>query len=397
MRVEANLSGLEAALKGVRQLHPIRGTKPDPPSETILKEVRERIKSCEGEKLAELAYSFDSLRIMACLEVLIADKELDVSAKASRVLLMRSRDNVIQAAWFKLILHYPHNLLEEYLRQSLERKGFAPLVGLQNVSERVPSWFLSNRLSEGVLRDYEGSQGYRSLDAYLEGNFIDGKKGVFRETWRLLLSRGSAKNIQKEDPQRVLLEYIKAENAKNLATFCQHYLNALHSSKNWNERILRFIEKKYNAPTDPDGSGNIETPFWQKVKPKPKKDFHAWLMLLRIDEFFEGERADFWRRYVVQNKVSRVKRILEGNGIMIDFGAFGVVEFKSVGNAAYIYPMGAFGALWKKADFERLVGWFKDKSQTVRHRSYPGWDGRIIHSGDWPRETSAKINRLLQK
>jgi hypothetical protein len=396
MRIEANMSRLEVALKEVRQFHPIRGKSPDPPSDAILEEVRERLRICAHEKLGDLAYSFDTTRIMACLEILVGEREGDLAEKAGKVLRIRPRPRVISAGWFKLKRHYPHDLLEKVLRTSVEAKGFGSLAGLGNVSKRVPSWFVSARVSEGVFRDYGTTAGSGGLDDYLIANFIEMEDGLFRAVWRHLLARGNAGILHKEDPDRILLEYRKPENAKYVQEFSEHYLNTLQSRGKWDERILRFIEKKYDGPTDPDGRGNIETPFWQRVKPNPKKEFNAWLMLRHIDEFFEGERAEFWRRYVAANKVSRVKRILEGNGIMIDFGAFGVVEFKSVGNAAYIYPIGVFGALWEQSDFERLIGRFKDKKRTVRHRDFPGWDGRIIHSGDWPRETSAKIRKLLK-
>jgi hypothetical protein len=397
MRIEVRTERLEAALQRVRQMHPFKGQRTHPPTGTILEEVRESLRTCDHEKLADLAYSFDTSRIMACLEILVIEREDDLADKAHKVLMMRPRDRVTSAGWFKLILHYPHNLLEKFMRANLETKGFGPLAGQTSVSERVPSWFLSKWLSEGVLRDYERSEGYGSLDAYLEGNFIGREEGMFREVWRLLLSRGRARSLHKEDPDRVLVECRKPENAKHLPAFCQHYLNILQSRRKWDERVLRFIERKYGAPSDLDGHVVIETPFWQNVKPDPKKEFKTWLMLQRIEEFFEGERADFWRQYATANRVLDAKEILSGDGFMLDFGKFGVVEFKNLGNAAYIYPAEVFREFWKTADYVSFVGRFKNKHKTIRHRSILGWDGRIIHRANWQHDTSHKIRMLFGK
>jgi len=395
MRIEVTTDRLEAALQKVRQLHPIRGKRLDPPTKTILEEVRERLRACNRERLADLAYSFDASRLLACLEILVTERDEEVADKACHVLMVRPRDNVIRAGWFKLILHYPHDLLEKVIRANLEASGFAALSGLENVSERVHLWFVSERVSQGILRDYEGSGGHKNLDTYLEGNFLNRKDGMFKEVWRLLLLQGGATSLQKEDVDRVLLEYRKPENATYLAQFCQRYLNVLQSSAKWDERILRFIEKKYGEPSDPD-KNEIETPFWKNVKPEPKKEFRTWIMLQRIQEFFEGERADFWRRYVVEKRVTRVKKILDGDGFMIDFGPFGVVEFKNLGNAAYIYPANAFGTYWRRADRESYVSRFKDKEKTISNRHYRGWDGRIIHREGWQSETSSKIKTLMK-
>ncbi|MBW2031942.1 MAG: hypothetical protein JRJ31_23075, partial [Deltaproteobacteria bacterium] len=202
---------------------------------------------------------------------------------------------------------------------------------------------------------------------------------------------GAAKSLSKEDPGRLLAEYEKPENAQHLPFFCQHYLNALHQKVKWNDRILRFIKKKYGPPADQDSRDHMETPFWAKVEVGAKKAFKTWLMLVRIDEFFEGVRADFWRHYVKAGNVVDVKKILNGDGFMLDFGKFGVVEFKNIGNAAYIYPTEVFRGFWKKADYVSYGVQFKDRIKTIRHRSIPGWGGRIIHKGNWQDDTSSKI------
>lgn len=327
MRILTATIRLDAALTKVRREHPfLRPGEYDPPR-TILDEVRDKLRETDEANLSDLAYSFDIIRVMACLEIVANDKGEDIAEKAARVLVMRPRDRVISAGWFKLIRYYPHNLLEDVIRLILEEKGFDALTRLKDISGRAPSWFLSKRLSEGVLRDYQGSDGFERLDAYLEENLLNPDDGLFLQVWRLLLSRGNARSLKKEDAGRLLAEYSKPEKAHYVPSFCQHYLNILKSLKEWDDRILELIFKKYGMPSDPDGHGVVETPFWAKVKPRAKTEFPTWLMMKLIDEFFEGERADFWKPYVAAKVVRNVKKILDGDGFMLDFGIFGVVEF----------------------------------------------------------------------
>ena len=90
-------------------------------------------------------------------------------------------------------------------------------------------------------------------------------------------------------------------------------------------------------------------------------------MIEEVESFFEGERADFWRIYVEENKVRDVKNILAGEGFMLDFGRFGVIEFKNVGNAAHIYPESEFKKFWDGAAFwTNTASHFKNTAKTVR-------------------------------
>ena len=112
--------------------------------------------------------------------------------------------------------------------------------------------------------------------------------------------------------------------------------------------------------------------------------------------FFEGDRAEFWRSYVNSAKVQDVNKILAGEGFMLNFGHFGVIEFKNVGNAAYIYPSDVFNKFWKSANFgTNSPSHFKDGTKTVRSKKLPTWDGRIIHHTGWQDTAKERIDILM--
>ena len=395
MRIAPALYHLHTALEQVRERHPFRGQAPDTVSGSLIDEVREKLEASSFENLHALAFSFNIREILACLEILVHDRDNGIVKKAAEIFKIRPREQVILQGWFKLVKFYPHDVLEQTLKGIIGVKGFGILEKSEKVSSQAPTWFVSNRLSEGIFRDYQNSGHSENLDIYLSNNFLNVKDGIFKESWRTLLIKGNGETIKKEKSKRVLVEYIRAENAQYLQPFGQHYLNALKTRKIWAESILEFIVDKYGAPYAIDSGSDIETPFWRKVSKNAKSEFRTWYILKSIDEFFEGVRADFWKQYVQINKVERVKKILDGDGFMLDFGSFGVVEFKNIGNAAYIYPKQVFENYWGNSDFRKQPYWFKDKNETIRSRSFSGWDGRIIHREEWQIGTSIKINRLL--
>ena len=395
MRIEPVLHNIHTVLEQVRERHPFRVQSSNPVSGSLVDEVREKLEASSFINLRSLAFSFNIREILACLEIMVHDRDDGIVKKAAEILKIRPREQVILQGWFKLVKFYPHGLLEQTLKGIIAAKGFSILEKSEKVSSQAPTWFVSNRLAEGIFRDYQNSEHSKSLDIYLSNNLLNEKDGIFKESWRAFLIKGSAKTIKREKAKRILFEYKKVENAEYLQPFGQHYLNVLKKRQIWAESILEFIADKYGTPYAIDSGTDIETPFWRKVSKDAKSEFNTWYLIKSIDDFFEGVRADFWKQYVEINKVERVKKILDGDGFMLDFGSFGVVEFKYIGNAAYIYPKKAFENYWVHSEFRKQPYWFKDREATIGNRAFPGWDGRIIHREEWQTGTSIKINSLL--
>ena len=386
---------LTEVLKRVREEHPVRGHFEVDLSKSVLEEVRESLASCSLNEIPRLAHGFDLKRILACLEILVNDRQDEIAEKAAKVLRVRPRDQVIYRGWFKLINSYRHELLEQTLRDLISHKGFSVLEASDKVSERAPFWFVSTLLVQGIVRDYERTEKKSNLDNYLQSNLLEPEQGVFREAWRQLLKKGSPKSLLKEDPQRILVEYRKVDNAPLISEFCQHYLMALKSRESWDDHILEFIRKKFSEPLLEGPKDGLETPFWKKISEPVKQEYRTWLMLQQVEEFFEGERAAFWKGFVELGRIRRVREILGGDGFMLDFFRFGIIEFKHVGNAAYVYPREIFDFYWNQARYKGHPSLFKDKERTLRHQAYRTWDGRIIHRENWKYETRKMINRLL--
>ncbi|MBN1184115.1 MAG: hypothetical protein JXB49_17610 [Bacteroidales bacterium] len=331
---------------------------------------------------------------MACLEILLIDEEGEIPKKAAEVLKIRPRDNVILKGWLKIVKHYPHDLLEKTLRELMVENQFRAFVNANNISPLLPHWFITRTFPDGILHDYQISGNANNFDSYLKKNYLEENDGLFKAAWRCLLINGTSVSLKKERADRILFELIKPLNAPFHIPICQNYLNVL-TNIYWDERILNFIADKYNPPISIDSGLDIDTPFWKKVNKRAKEEFNTWYISKRIEDFFEGERADFWKKYVPQNVVKRVKMILNGEGFLLDFGTIGVIEFKKIGNAAYIYPRNTFAAYWSRSEYSDRPDYFKNLEKTIRERSFPGWDGRIIHREGWQSDTASKINKLI--
>jgi hypothetical protein len=398
MRIECQLTRLEKALSNIRKMHPYRGEAVSRVGDTLIDKVRQQLQETSFDNLEELAYRFGIQEILACVEIIARERVEETAEKAARILVLRPRQKVLYRVWFKSVHLYPNYLLEKTMREMIPKKGFQGLNELLNVSPFVANWFISRSLDEGVLRDYETRSGQKSLDPYLEKHHIKPEDGLHRAVWCMLLKSGSAKSISREKTKRLMVVFEDPINAADSQKFGQHYLNVLEKKANWATPILELIEKRFGVPTMEKEKPTIETPFWRKVNPGAKKEFAIWVMEKRIEKFFEGERADFWKRFLRQGKVVRVREILQGDGFMIDFDRFGVIEFKQVGNAAYIYPQPVFTSYWNRAQKYFYPGAFKDKHNTVRSPSFPLWDGRIIHNRywHWQEDTAQKIQQLLR-
>ncbi|OQY09569.1 MAG: hypothetical protein B6I30_09670 [Desulfobacteraceae bacterium 4572_187] len=397
MRIECQISRLETALSNIRKMHPHRGEAVTRIGDTLIDKVRKQLEEISFDNLEELAYRFGIREILACVEIIARERVEETAQKAAGILVLRPRKKALYRVWFKLVPLYPNHLLEKTIKEMISKKGFQGLNEMPEVSPAVTNWLISKRLDEGVLRDHQTRSGQKTLDPYLKENHIIPDDGLHRAAWCVLLKKGSAKLISRETPKRLMEVFEDARNAADSQKFGQHYLNVLQKRPNWAAPILEWIEKKFGVPTQDEGKTSIETPFWRQVEPTAKKEFAIWVMEKRIEQFFEGQRADFWKRFLQAGKVIRVQEILQGDGFMIDFGRFGVIEFKQVGNAAYVYPQSVFSDYWRRSQKYYHPSEFKDTDRTIRNASLASWDGRILHPrNSWQESAAQKIHQLLR-
>jgi len=395
VKIEFIANRLDDILPTIREQHPFLAKQEIRLDISLIKQVRDLLEMTTLPDIKPLAFGFELKQIMACLEILCSDQHELILKKAYQVLTLRPKQQVMEKGWFKLVMNYPQRLLESAVREIAAVKGFEVFVSNDRISDNAPNWLVNEKLVQGIIRDYRQQVETSDLDQYLADNMIDKNSGLFLSTWRHLLTCGSLKELKREPEHLIIREFEDLRNVDHLTEFGAHYLNTLINKENWSKNILLLIQNRFGLPLSVDKNHNYETEFWKRVLDPVKSEFKQWYILYNIESFFEGERAEFWKQYVKAGEINNVKKILMGEGFLLDFIRFGVVEFKQVGNASYIYPRDVFQGYWNHPNFTHE--WqLKDKEKTIRSVRFQHWDGRIIHSRNWKSDTAPKISALLR-
>jgi len=395
---------LMAALVMVREEHPRRSFGMAVPESSVIDRVRAMLADCSEEGLDKLAWELRVQELLACLEIIVLDREGEIAEKAARLLALRPKMPIAVQGWKRLLRFYRHDLLEISVRDLLDVVGLDCLEQAGFPAERVFRWLAKARLDKGVFSEYRIADAAVNLDGFLNKVGISKDDGLFWCVWRYMLCHGNAEYLLREDGWRLLAEINSDQNQPHQRRIARNYLNRIEG-RDWFEPIIKLIERQFGRPNvEHDGLAS-EHPFWRKVNERARREFHAWFMKKEIRDFFDGERADFWEKYVESGQVIEVKPILKRkvfsmslgdyrvyyDGFMLDFGKFGVVEFKKTNNAAYVYPSEVFGDYWRSAESLSSPKNFKDPNRTVR----TAWGGTINHSGSWQYKTQQCIQRLL--
>lgn len=334
-----------------------------------------------------------------CFQIVLADREGEVAEKAADVVRRRPRERFLVAAWRHLLRDYPHDLLEALLRALVDTLGSETVRRAWPESAWAVAWFEHPRLAQGALATYEAHPRREPFDAYLGRAGVSAEEGggLWREAWRLLLAHGTRGALVAQ-PSGVLEDRLirGGWGLEDRVRFGRHYLVTIPGPGEWVEPILEWVLASFGEPATPDSRLRHQDPFWEPLPATVKEAFRRWLLTREVVRFFEGERAEFWKHYVQEGNVRDVRLILDGQGFMLDFGGFGVIEFKQIGNAAYLYPREVFRAYWAEADRLTRPEAFKDRRRTLKgHWGYRGGDGRIIHSGDWRPWARYLIDHLI--
>ena len=396
MRYTFHLSRLEGLLQTVRGQHPLRKGESIEPENSIVDEVRNRLENCTYERIPQLSLLFNTKRLIACIDIVSIDREGDIAEKAAYAAKLKPRDQMLLRAWFKLVKTYPNPLLEQLLKELIQNQGFSVLENHPKISTRLPSWFLASELPIGIIRDYRTTEENIRIDEFLSEQFFTWDDSLYRFIWVALLTKGTQRDLKRQNHKRIL-DIIKTQLQSAVRIqICQYYLNTLNSLNNWHEEMLNYINHEWGKPGRVESDNKNDHRFWHNVKNQAKEEFRRWLISREVVSFFDGERAKFWRDYVDAAKVKDVQKILGGDGFMLDFGRFGVIEFKNVGNAAYIYPQETFKRFWKGASFwTNSPIYFKEQTKTIRAKELQGWDGRIVHPAGWQDRAKYRIDVLM--
>lgn len=391
IRVRRLTSHVEAALERVRAKHPTCGDALAADDHSRLAHLREILAATPPSDLARLAKTFHATDLSACVTIVSLDRDETIRSKAAAVVSHRPRSALLRHAWLSLLRYCPHRTLEGLVRSLLENLGEDVFIARCRGTKGAVEWLGHESVVEGLFRVFTRQATALKLDAYLFLHGLDKSQGMYSSAWDFLMSSGDIDHFVREGGDRILLELLAAtQQGERLARYCTRYLNIMAESGHLYTPILELILRRFGRPADGD-TARHEDSFWTSVSDTGRAAFMQWLMKREISEFFsDDERSAFWASYVDNSSLRRVKRLQHVDGFLLDFGAFGVIEFKEIGNAAYVYAKEAFAAYWDRAYLMQRHTDFKDKTLTLR--TWPN-DGRIFHHTGWEERTSQTLRR----
>jgi len=381
------------SLKAVRKTHPLRKGEPMKVGKSLVDEVRKILKKSAPDELETIIYSLTVKQLMACVDIVAIDRDRNIADRAAKAIELRPAEAMIPRIWFKLIQAYPHHELENLLKMLILKKGVKSIDAHQRISKDVIRWLMEEDLSSGIINHYKSIRKKDDFDHFLDQHFIDKKDSLFKIAWQTLMTKGTSIVLSKQNPKRIIEEIHREIKSDKSMLMGQHYLNIFQNRQEWDYRILAYIHKIWNKPAMSDQSMTAEHRFWKNVSNKARKEFHKWLMIQAINDYFDGERADFWRPYVENGELEDIN--IQEKGFLMQFYRFGVVEFKETGNAGYVYPIKHFMHFMNMPSMTNSsLSDFKNKKQTIKGKY---WDGRIIHRPGWQEQTRSKIQELMKR
>ena len=383
---------IDRVVEKVRATHLRRGAQIGTVDDNLLSRVRGKLIACPLKDITELAVSFQSVEVAACVSLVALKTNSEVMDKACAVIKHRPLTSVLWFGIKKLIESYPNPRLERTIRGLIKEHKFRPDPVPDEIPARIAAWFKAPDLARGALEDY-AQHDERGILAFMERVNIVTFPGIKNALWNALLSEGTKKLLLRQKPKRILSKMEDAVQTDELGRWARNYLVALEDLPNWDEPILHLIKKRFDIPKFEKNA--VEGPFWKKVPHPIKERFYHWCIGIQIEEFFDGTRAQFWKQFYKSHHIQDVKSILSGDGFMLRFSDFGVVEFKKTGNAAYVYPSNHFDQLWNGSAFKNWEGEFKDKAMTLRKTGLK--EGRILHSNGWQETYGPVIRSMLKK
>jgi len=380
-------------LKAVRKAHTYRKGEAIKVGKSLVDSVRKILKQSSPDELETIIYGLTLKELMACVEIVDKDRNKNIVDKASTAIELRPAKAMIPKIWFKLIRGYPHHRLEKLLKMLIEKKGGLAIIEHQDISKDAIQWLMADDLTTGIIMHYKIIRQPLDFDQFLDQHQIETKESLFKIAWQTLLTKGTKSMITRQNPKRIIEEIDREIKADQSISMGQHYLNTIKDRQIWDQPILEYIHSKWDKPVKSEQSTTAEHRFWKNVSEKARDEFHKWLMIQKINDYLEGERADFWRVYVENGELEDIS--IQEKGFLMQFYRFGVVEFIETGNAAYVYPIKHLMHFMNLPSMKNsTLADFKNKKQTIKDKD---WDGRIIHRPGWQESTRNRMQELMNR
>lgn len=234
--------------------------------------------------------------------------------------------------------------------------------------------------------------------AQLKCDYMDGRvpfaswwasKGVALEGYQVL-ERTFLRRLLMEETADVLVARegtaavdrwlgVALDESKRVAWHVRYLIESDATRWRPSNTFLERILERFRTP--PDGHS-----FWDGVPPERQAAFVRWLRDRELTSLLgEGERVEFWRRFL--GEIERSLESIDGAAVFIVFDTWFAVQFKETGKATYMLPRNRLIAVRRLAEVQ-LYRYVLDKDSL----------GRYTHQGGyWQYNAQREVRRVLQE
>ena len=387
----------ESVVQVVRQ-HPTRtaGGLPEV-FESDIDALRTALRPLKEWEVAGLAATVSVRRLHAGVALLTDD---EVGEKAALVVSARPRASVLKEIWRRVRAEYPEPRVVEPFRQVAAECPWADVEAGFPLAPHLLPWLQNPSLAFGAQEEWTETafSADCALSEWLEGLEIPAGAAFHNavvRTWLHNVPAAYLRRVNGDDFAALIRKESKGVRGQAMA----HYLNSLQRRGDWDNVILAEFLRGFDPP-QPGGVKNQDR-YWKPVDDEPRQEFRSWALGQRVAEYFalfedKIGRGDFWRPFVEQHGVEVDLRCpVEGTrqyqAIGLEFPNFGVVEFREVNNAAYLYTLQEYRRIMSRQGDR--VSLYKERGSTLAAPGVP--DGRLQHHDGWQDRWNPRISQLM--
>lgn len=298
----------------------------------------------------------------------------------------RPKDQFVLALWRAWESFPQVDLILSLLRDVSGRFGVRTLT-LGPISDAVPEWLRASDTIASVVvwMDHEALKP-EDLHAVSDSPFRSDTP-LIGQIFEGVLIAGSEQQLLALGPSRIEEGWTVMGTDGRIAAG-QHYLDVLTAST-WDDALLDRTRGWYGMPGVPASIAR----FWKGVSEEDQRAFRRHFIAEDLAQAFRGdtERHDYWQGWGDQDEILEIHRGYAGDSewALLSFGGFSVLEFFTIGNAAFFLP---------KAEVVR-IDWASARKEDLK-RPIPNpvtgrGDNRLIHRSTWQFRADAMMAQWL--
>ncbi len=348
-----------------------------------LRTILDKIESLSKDQIPRFSYELTKNELYLLADYMPRNSyNVDLN-KLYEILKIRFRDEFLPILFNGFQNHYYNSDFNEYFRKLLKLSS-SPHEALNISSEALAiflKWLEEEDIVVKIVKSYFALD--RDFYSYMKFFGFSPNRKLYEDCIKYLYTCCDKKLYLKADVLE-LVDIIETYNQNEMINFMNNYLLKLEIDE-FQDKILEFLYSRY---------GNVDEMrieyIWDKIFERAKKKYDIWVAKKQMDKFFQGdERYTFWFDYIVDSS-SKILSINQKQ-LFLDFGEFVVVEFRDIGNAAYIYSKGIFDMYFSRYLTKSVIydnSFFKNKDIMLT-------ESKIIHNDGWQYRTYRIINMLI--